>query len=409
MFRFAVATIAIAASLQVARPPDNFSATLARAEQLYYEARFNEAINLLLPVDAALRSEQEELENKIKVKLQLALAYIGLSETSGARDRFAEIVDLDPRYSLDPRRYSEKVVALFNDVKDERSRSRCRTICMEGDRMLDIGDASALLSQLQSAGADCVCLQATALDAAEHFYQQGLEAYKQQDYTNALENFRYALSFQPEHNLASSYVQLTLDKLRFAADQLFVEWRQNFDARQFALAASIFHRLQLANVEGYAKNQLNQAATLYRQSVSRIVDDWKKACASGSDLEMANARNRAADLLPDAAVASDLIDQMQSCNNPKCLEMANRLAMARLKTRVDPEIPESVLTRSLTVRVQSRIDEEGNVTVKEVRGGNAAVQKAVKVAVERWKFLPAIVEQQVRCVETEIPIVINRR
>src|SRR5262245_5796378 len=90
MFQFVVAVIAITAPLQVPGAQNNLSATLARAEQLYYEARFSEAINLLQPVDAALRSEQEEHENKIKVKLQLALAYIGLSETSGARDRFAE-------------------------------------------------------------------------------------------------------------------------------------------------------------------------------------------------------------------------------------------------------------------------------------------------------------------------------
>jgi hypothetical protein len=124
---------------------------------------------------------------------------------------------------------------------------------------------------------------------------------------------------------------------------------------------------------------------------------------------MESARTRAADLLPDAAVASDLMDQMQSCNSPKCIEMTNRLAMTRLKTRVDPEIPASFITRSLSIRVQARIDEAGNATVKEVRGGNAEVQNAVKAAVERWKFLPTIVEEQVRCVETEIPIVVNRR
>ena len=283
MFRYVVATIAIITSLQVAASQDDFIATLARAEQLYYEARFGEAIDLLLPVDAAHRSQQEGPENKIKVKLQLALAYIGLSETSAARDRFVEIVDLDPGYTLDPRRYSEKVTALFNEVKEERNRNRCRTICMEGDKLLDISDAPSLLAQIQSAGADCVCLEATALDAAEHFYEQGLEAYKQQDFTSALENFRFALSFRPEHNLAGSYIQLTLDKLRLAADQLFLEWRQNFDARQFAIAAAAFHRLQLANIEGSAKNQLNQAATVYRESVSRIVDEWMQACASGTN------------------------------------------------------------------------------------------------------------------------------
>ena len=407
MLRFAVAAFALISSLQVAPPQDDFSATLARAQTLYYEARFNEAINLLLPIDAKLRSQQEHLQEKIKVKLQLALAYIGLSQTSAASDRFGEIVDLDPGYSLDPRQYSEKVIALFDEVKAERNTNRCRTICMESDRLLDIGDAHSLLANLQSA-ADCVCLQATALDAAEHFYQEGFKAYQEKDYTSALENFRIALQFQPEHQLANSYVQLTLDKLRLAADQLFLEWRQNFEAKQFGLAAAIFHQLQSANIEGHATNSLNQAVTLYRQAVSGMVAAWKQACTSGALIEMENARSRASELLPDSTIAGDLLAQMQTCVNQKCLQMANRLAMARLKTRVDPEIPASLLSRSVNVRVQTRIDEEGNVAVMGMRGGNAAVQNAVKTAVERWKFLPAIVEKQPRCVETEIEVVINR-
>jgi hypothetical protein len=44
----------------------------------------------------------------------------------------------------------------------------------------------------------------------------------------------------------------------------------------------------------------------------------------------------------------------------------------------------------------------------EVRGGNAVVQGAVKTAVERWKFLPPIVDNEPRCVDTEIPLVINQ-
>jgi len=82
--------------------------------------------------------------------------------------------------------------------------------------------------------------------------------------------------------------------------------------------------------------------------------------------------------------------------------------MARLKTRVDPKIPESVLTRPVNLQVLARIDEQGNVIVSGVRGGNIVIQGAVKNAVESWKFLPAIVDKQVRCVETEIPIQINR-
>ena len=153
---------------------------------------------------------------------------------------------------------------------------------------------------------------------------------------------------------------------------------------------------------------MNQAVMLYRQAVSRIVGEWMRACTNGDAITMDAIRGRAAELLPDSAIAADLLAQMQTCRNQKCLQMTDRLAMARLKTRVDPEIPASVLTRSMNVRVQARIDEEGNVIVRAVRGGNAVVQSAVKTAVERWKFLPVIVDKEIRCVETEIPIRINR-
>src|SRR5262252_2698143 len=122
MLRYVLGALALIASLQVAAPQDDVNSSLARAEQLYYEAQFRESIDLLLPIDAALGSQPEGLQDKIKVKLQLALAHIGLSETSAAGDRFGEIVDLDPSYSLDPRRYSDKVVSLFDEVKQEHSR-----------------------------------------------------------------------------------------------------------------------------------------------------------------------------------------------------------------------------------------------------------------------------------------------
>jgi tetratricopeptide (TPR) repeat protein len=408
MLRYVLGALALITSLQVAAPQDDVNSALARAEQLYYEARFREAVDLLLPIDAALGTQPEGLQDKIKVKLQLALAHIGLSETSAAGDRFGEIVDLDPSYSLDPRRYSDKVVSLFDEVKEEHNRGRCRTICVEGDRLLDTADAQSLLERVRSSAADCVCLEATALDAAEHFFQQGLEAYKQESFTTALENFRLALEFQAEHPLAKSYVQLTLDKLRLAADRLFLEWRQNFEANQFALAAAAFHQLQSANTDGAATSSLNQAVTLYRQSASRIVGEWKQACTNGDAIAMDAARNRTTEMLPDSTLAGDLMAQMQTCANPKCLQMTNRLAMARLKARVEPEVPPAALTRSTSVQVQARIDEEGNVFVRGVRGGSAAVQNAVKSAVERWKFAPAIVDKQIRCVDTEIPIQINR-
>jgi len=84
------------------------------------------------------------------------------------------------------------------------------------------------------------------------------------------------------------------------------------------------------------------------------------------------------------------------------------LAMARLKTRVNPEITPALQGfmhgSQVTVRVKTRIDEAGNVTVGDAQGGNPTVSAAVRAAVEKWKFTPIIDQNGARCVDTEIPI-----
>ena len=83
-------------------------------------------------------------------------------------------------------------------------------------------------------------------------------------------------------------------------------------------------------------------------------------------------------------------------------------AMVRLKTRVNPQINRSALPVG-TVRfvAKVKIDESGNVTVRDVTGPNAFLNNPVRAAVEQWKFIPALVSGQVRCVETDLPIVLN--
>jgi TonB family protein len=91
--------------------------------------------------------------------------------------------------------------------------------------------------------------------------------------------------------------------------------------------------------------------------------------------------------------------------------MSTPLALTRLKTRVDPEFPAYLVSQigtQMTVRVKATISEKGNVTAKDVRGDNPLLNNAVKAAVEQWKFSPALLDGGARCVETEIPIVINK-
>jgi TonB family protein len=61
----------------------------------------------------------------------------------------------------------------------------------------------------------------------------------------------------------------------------------------------------------------------------------------------------------------------------------------------------------ISVRLKAKIDEQGNVTVLDAQGENVAVNNAVKAAVERWKFAPAVDQTGPRCVDTEIPIIVG--
>ena len=95
------------------------------------------------------------------------------------------------------------------------------------------------------------------------------------------------------------------------------------------------------------------------------------------------------------------------------MEATRAMVRIRPETRVNPEIPpalQNVLRSPLarTVYVTVRIDESGNVETGDVRGENALVNEAVRSAVAKWKFFPAIVQSETRCVETVLPIAIAR-
>ena len=78
-------------------------------------------------------------------------------------------------------------------------------------------------------------------------------------------------------------------------------------------------------------------------------------------------------------------------------------------SRVDPEIPGNRgPIAPLYIRAKVRIDQNGYVSVKEIAGGDPYINELMRAAVEKWKFLPAIVEDHIRCVDTELPIVLHR-
>jgi tetratricopeptide (TPR) repeat protein len=403
-FTFVIGAYALS---QSSIPQQDIDSAVARAEALYFEARFRESIEVILPLDAALRQEPQRIRDRIRVKLQIALAHVGLNETEEAKARFLEMCVLDSGYSLDPGQFASKVMTLFEEAKAESVESRCTTVCQEVDRILDVGTAEAFLKLLEPQEASCPCARAAVLDAAELLHQKGVEAYKEDNFTDALHNLRAALKLNPAHELAAQYVELTQNKLRLAADRLVLEWRLHFEAREFPLAAAKYRDLSAANIEGVAAPALDQIRSEYQKMLTSMAEAWVRACPI-SEVLAAETRRQAAAMLPDAALGTETLASMNACPVDTCLQVSPQLAMSRLRTRVSPELPRSSLpARPTTVRVKVKIDEKGDVVVNSMEGGGSAVNSAVKLAVEQWKFTPAVVDDRPRCVETELPIALN--
>jgi outer membrane biosynthesis protein TonB len=144
------------------------------------------------------------------------------------------------------------------------------------------------------------------------------------------------------------------------------------------------------------------------------------------------------DLIPQPSFGEDIRARMVSCPEPAkpvvakaveepapkpaaandatsanvCFEMQSQLALTRLKSRVDPVLPNDIRyylknNGQIVVRVKTKISETGEVTVLSMTEGNPILNNAVRNAVTEWKFIPVRDTSGPRCVLTEIPIVIK--
>ena len=120
---------------QRALSQEDIEGTLNRAQALYYEARFKDSVDLLLPLDATLRQRPERIKQSIGVKLQLALGYIGQNQIAEAKSVFQEVCMLDSSYALDSSQFAPKVLALFDDARAEQKKANCDAFCTQLDEL----------------------------------------------------------------------------------------------------------------------------------------------------------------------------------------------------------------------------------------------------------------------------------
>jgi hypothetical protein len=390
-------------------PKNEVADAVSHAQALYYEARFKESADVLLRVDELL-ARTDRVPEKVNVKLQLALAYIGINDAGRARTFLRDLYALEPEYVLDPMQFSPKVISLAVEAKNEQGELRCQTVRDDARKKLDGGNGKAVLELIGTNKSKCTGLNAFEPELADVLYKTGFDAYKRGDLSTALQNFQATLRLAPKHELALQYTDLTQSKLQVNADRMFIQWQKDFDSHEYARAVADYRQLVSFNDESNTQ-LIAQAKTEYRKTLQGMVESYNKACMSGDTSGMNSIGGQISEMLPDPSFGEDIREHMTTCTKNGCLEMSAPLAMARLKTRVNPDISPALQNfirgSQLTVRVKARIDEIGNVTVSDTQGTNPSMNSAVKAAVEKWKFSPIIDQNGSRCVTTEIPIVIG--
>jgi TonB family protein len=169
-------------------------------------------------------------------------------------------------------------------------------------------------------------------------------------------------------------------------------------------------KLQLTADRQAVEQQKNNLRAQYQKTLPSLVESWNRACAAGDEEAMAGIRREVVASAPDSSLGAESLSLL-TCVKKGCLQMTSQLALARLRVRVNPDIPpaaQDMVRRSpVTVRVRARIDEQGNVTVVDVQSSAPILNDPVRTAIERWKFFPIMDQSGTRCVETEIPVVIR--
>jgi hypothetical protein len=424
MFRIAFALLATIQSIAPPAPAAQERETkkaLEQAEALYYAARFKESIAVLTPIDEAFKTQAGPLQDKVETKLKLALAHIGTNETATALSFLIEMYALNPDYVFDARQFSPKVVALVAEARTEWQKTRCQRALTDARRHLAAGDSKSFIALLRSSRSQCPSLSEIGPEAADSLYKEAVAAYKRAEFTDAIASFEMVLSLAPGHELSLQYMDVIKSRQQLDKDRLLMQWQRNFNERRFAAAED--YRQILSQPGGRLDAAAIQVTGEYRKALLSLVNTWNQSCAGGEAASINGLLAQMSDLLPEPSFGEDIRRQVRDCPRPltvasvasdECLEMPAEVALARVKTKVDPVITSQVRqflkSRPQTiVRVKVRIGPAGDVAVKGMSVGIPVVNKVVQNAVVGWEFTPMQDSSGPRCVDTELPFVIQSR
>src|SRR5215467_6309312 len=119
---------------------DDLNEMLTRAEALYYQADFAKSVELLLRADELIQRQPGNTSQKVDVKLQLALGFIGLNDTARAKEYLRQLYALEPDHVMDPQIFSPKVIQLAEDTRAEQNQLTCQSVKDQAQRELGTGN-----------------------------------------------------------------------------------------------------------------------------------------------------------------------------------------------------------------------------------------------------------------------------
>jgi hypothetical protein len=306
-----------------------------------------------------------------------------------------------------------------------------------------IGEAHVTAVQAQDIAANL---------SADSTFLRGKELYEKGEFGEALKYFNVVLALDSGHEVAREYSKLAQQWLVLIAERRYLEWSVNFDARQFDKAAATYTRIRSDQKPGSAE-LADRIESQYEKALSNLVVAWKGACAARELPKLEAIRNDASTIAPGLRLSQDALAQMQPCASPattsnpakpvtaskspgpssppatalpvtptapekpvaappvhalgECIKRDPAVAMSRLKYRVNPAIEprlQQYVEKGTVVRIS--IDEKGNVSVKDVVHADSRIADALQVAVEQWKFNPTVIDNEARCFNTDLPILL---
>jgi TonB family protein len=131
----------VVAALLLAQTPASAASNFDRAKALYHAAEYEEALTLLVTIDADDAADRRELD------VYRALCLLALGRTADAERALAALVVFDPMYEVDAENFSPRLVSLFRDVRMRTLPAVVRNLYLRAKASYDRRDYVAAASE----------------------------------------------------------------------------------------------------------------------------------------------------------------------------------------------------------------------------------------------------------------------